>query len=194
MNDAGFFAAEGRKVKSFHSPAIRENQSGLDERSRQIAVAGVAVFIFKPQRLGGAASLHLQRLVLDLRQINELAIMAEIHVAQFGVPVEAERLDDEGLELAGEEIGEEESADVVVPALGEFRIAGEEGIAMRAGDALDTFLLAKPIKEAAGAAIRIGDEDALETIGSGSGDRCAQAGDDFSGVLCQMAGRQFRSI
>ncbi|MNT83262.1 hypothetical protein D3C72_2231030 [compost metagenome] len=35
---------------------------------------------------------------------------------------------------------------------------------MRAGDALDAFLLAEPVEMAAGAAIGIGDEDALEAF------------------------------
>ena len=48
--------------------------------------------------------------------------------------VEAERLDDEGLELAGEEIGEEEGGDVVVVARKRL-VAGEEGITVRAFDA-----------------------------------------------------------
>ncbi|MCY1326957.1 hypothetical protein D9M69_124750 [compost metagenome] len=55
------------------------------------------------------------------------------------MPVQAERFDDEGFELAGEEIGEEKGGDVVVPAAGEIPVAGEEGITVRAGDALDLF-------------------------------------------------------
>ena len=75
------------------------------------------------------------------------------------MPVEAERLDDEGLELAGEEIGQEEGRDVVVPP-GEGLVAGKEGITVRAGDAFDAELLADLVEKAAGAAIGIADEDA----------------------------------
>ena len=65
------------------------------------------------------------------------------------MPVQAERFDDEGFELAGEEIGEEKGGDVVVPAAGEIPVAGEEGITVRAGDALDLFLFAETVETAA---------------------------------------------
>jgi hypothetical protein len=68
------------------------------------------------------------------------------------MPVQAERFDDEGFELAGEEIGEEKGGDVVVPAAGEIPVAGKagkEGITVRAGDALDLFLFAETVETAA---------------------------------------------
>ncbi len=110
------------------------------------------------------------------------------------MPVEAERLDDEGFELPGKEIRQEESCDVIVPAGCEIRVSREERVAMRTRDARHPFLFAESVDKPAGAAIGIGDEDALETVGARPGDSSRRPGVIFSGVLCQMAGRQLSSM
>src|SRR3546814_11129361 len=65
---------------------------------------------------------------------SDLAVIAEIHLLQFRMPVETERFDDEGPELAGEEVGQEETQDIVDRLRLEGGIAPEEGVAVRPRD------------------------------------------------------------
>ena len=75
------------------------------------------------------------------------------------MPVEAQPLDDQAVEMAGEEIGQVEGAGLLVMEGVEGLEAGIEGVAMRAGESLDAFLGKHPVERAAGAAIGIGAED-----------------------------------
>src|SRR3546814_1130237 len=93
---------------------------------------------------------------------SDLAVIAEIHLLQFRMPVETERFDDEGPELAGEEVGQEETQDIVGRLRLEGGIAPEEGVAVRPRDAGNALPFAEPVDIAAGAAIGIGEKDRLE--------------------------------
>ena len=64
-------------------------------------------------------------------------VVAENHVAQLGVAVEAHRPPDEGVELADQEVGQVEGAHLGVAAGLEGGVAVEEAVAVRAGDHLD---------------------------------------------------------
>ena len=138
----------------------------MQKCGRQVAVTGKPVFIIKPQHSGGLAGLFLQLFVFHLREIDELLVMAEIHVAQFRMAVEAERFDNNASN-GGPGIRQEKRSEILVPPGLEGGIAGEKGKTVRTGDALDLFFFAKPVEQAAGAAIGIGDEDAPEAFGRG---------------------------
>ena len=71
--------------------------------------------------------------------------------------------------MAQQEIGQVEAAEGGLAELGEQRVAGEEAIAMGAGEALDPFALQQGVQPAARAAIGIGDKDVFETGGAGLG-------------------------
>ncbi|VTZ60925.1 conserved hypothetical protein [Sinorhizobium medicae] len=150
-----------------------------EQRLGEVAIAGVAVLVFEPESIGCAPGLLLQCLVLLLGEIDELAIVAEIHVAQFRMPVETERFDNEGLELAGEKVCQEEGGDILVPSRGEVRVSCKEGIAMRTRDSCHPFLFTEPVDQPAGAAIGIGEKDVLEAARPRLDDTLSQPGCDF---------------
>ncbi len=60
---------------------------------------------------------------------------------------------------------------------------------MRAGDAVDAFFLAEPVEMTAGAAIGIGDEDALEAFPPRLDDRLPDAGGDLVGRVVPDGGK-----
>ncbi len=77
------------------------------------------------------------------------------------MPVEPEPFDHQLVEMPRQIIREEEAAELRLHEIAEGLGAGEELVAMRAGDALDAFLRQHAVELAAGAAIAIGDEDAV---------------------------------
>ena len=119
--------------------------------------------------------------ILVLGQVDQLLVVAEIHVLEFGVPVEAERLHDEGVELARQKVGQEEGGEILVGALGEILVAGEEGVTVRSGQALDALALAESVDIAARAAIGIADEDPVKSALRASAIALSRAGAIFCG-------------
>ena len=81
---------------------------GLQPRNvpLQVAIAGLAAFKGEAQGLGGGFGLGGQGGVVGLGEVDERAVIAEIHVPQLRVAVEAEGSGDEGVELKGEEVGQ----------------------------------------------------------------------------------------
>ena len=75
--------------------------------------------------------------------------------------VEAEALDDQPVEVAGQEIGQEERPELLVGDRREGRRARVELVAMGAREALDALLGQHRIEQAAGPAVGVGHEDAL---------------------------------
>ena len=100
------------------------------------------------------------------------------------MPVEAHALDDQGLEMPGEEIGQVEGAGHPLGHIGERRAAGEELVAMRPGDTRHAGRLADPVDIATGAAIGIGDEDPV-VMGPHLGDLGGELRCDAVGMVVQ---------
>lgn len=75
------------------------------------------------------------------------------------MPVEPEPLPDQRLELPGQEVGQPERAGLLFRQLREPVETGEEGVAVRALDPSDAFLVQHPVQLATRAAIGIGHVD-----------------------------------
>ena len=90
------------------------------------------MFIVKAEPPGGRFGPGPEVRVVGLRQVDHLLVGTEIHVAQLRVAVEAEALDHQRLELAHQEVGQEEDPHVLFRSALELVDAREEGIAMRA--------------------------------------------------------------
>ena len=85
--------------------------------------------------------------------------MAEIDGQQIGMPIEAEPLDHQRLELPGEKIGEVEGAGSGLGQRGEALLAGEGRIAVWPGKSFDRLRLEHRIERPTRAAIGVGDVD-----------------------------------
>src|SRR3546814_4010602 len=71
----------GRPARfTLHTKTVR-SQPG--KRGREVAIAGKAIFIGEPEIAGCGFCLLLQFLVLLLAEIDQLAVIAEIHLLQF---------------------------------------------------------------------------------------------------------------
>ena len=81
--------------------------------------------------------------IVRLRQQHDPPVVAEVHVAQLGVAIEAEALPHQRVEVPGQEVGEEEGAGLFVVHRGERLGAGEELVAVRAGQALDSRMVSE---------------------------------------------------
>ncbi len=75
------------------------------------------------------------------------------------MPVQPQALPDQRVELARQEVGQPERADLLFRQLLEPVEAREEGVAVRALDPPDPFLGQHPVQLAPGAAVAIGDQD-----------------------------------
>jgi len=141
----------------------------------------------KPQPGGAIAGFGLEAGINGLGLVDQLGVVAEDHVAQFGMPVEAHGPPDEGIELPHQKVREVERRDLVVmrrKPVDPF----EEGVAMRAGDHLDAQLGAFGLQEAACAAIGIDHED-TGIVGRARGHGAFDLGRDVVGIKVQL-GRQ----
>ena len=68
----------------------------------------------RPQPLGGGLRLRRRLRIVDLRQIDDTLVSAEIIVAQFGIAVEAKAADHQRIEMTDEEVGEVERAGLLL--------------------------------------------------------------------------------
>src|SRR3546814_1116573 len=100
--------------------------------------------------------------------------MAEHHVPRVRMPVEAQALHDQAVEVAGQVGGQEEGADLVLDQGVESLLARKEGVAMGAGDAFHPFFRADPVDAAAGAAIGVEHKDPVITLAASRADAPAQ--------------------
>ena len=71
-----------------------------------------------------------------MRLIHKLFVVPEVHIAQFGVPVEPHGFYNESVELADQKISEIEGGNLVLRDLGKAVVALKKAIAMRPGDHL----------------------------------------------------------
>src|SRR5262249_41239013 len=98
-----------------------------------------------------------------------------VGVAQFRVTVEAEAFDDEGVELAHEEVRQEERPHVHRLSTQEVGNARVKCVAVRARQPRNTLLLDHAVELAAGSAVRIADQDCLVTLRSSRMERLADS-------------------
>ena len=82
--------------------------------------------------VGGAGFAQPTRVVLGLRQVDDLLVIAEHHLYQLRMLVEFQGLDDEGLELAGDQVRQVKGGVLTLAFGQEFFRAGEEGVTVRA--------------------------------------------------------------
>ena len=132
--------------------------SSFRNRARP-AEPGEAALVGEPEPLGRRLRLGRRLGIVDLREMDDAAVAAEIVVAQLGKAVEAEPLEDERVEMAGEEVGQIEGAELLLGERREDLLAGVEGIAMRAGDASHPFFGEDAVELAAGAAVAVEAQD-----------------------------------
>ena len=129
------------------------------EASLQSAVAGDAMRERESQPLGRRARGGDALRRFDLRQDRRGAGSGRNTAAELGMAIEAEAANHQAVEMAEQEIGEVERAGLVVGHGLERGAAGEEFVAMGAGNALDVLFAQHGVEQAARAAIAVGHED-----------------------------------
>ena len=72
---------------------------GISHEAFEFAIACVAIFIDQTELIRRRAGLGDKLVILSLRQIDQLAVIAEIFVSKLRVTVEAETLDDQQIEM-----------------------------------------------------------------------------------------------
>ena len=100
--------------------------------------------------------------------------------------IDPEPANDESVEVVGEEVGQPEGRRLVVGHLGEGGSAGEELVAMGAGQTLDTLLLENAIEQPARAAVGLGDEYLVEAVRSATPDPVADRARDPAGPVVEI--------
>ena len=129
------------------------------EEGADPAKAGEAALIGEAEPVGRRLGLRGDLGIVELREMDDAAVVAEIIVAQLREAVEAEPADHERVEMADEKIGEVERARLLLGQRGESFLAGVERVAMRAFDAPHALFLEHAVELAARAAIAVEAED-----------------------------------
>src|SRR2546428_566113 len=130
----------------------------LLERGLEPAVAGLAHLERQPERGGGALGGCAQLRRRALREPDDPRVVAEVVVAQLRVAVEPEPADDDAVERAHEEVGQEIRAGL----LGERLVHGLPRKEVVAVVALEP---REAVERAAGAAVGVSDSDLLVAAG-----------------------------
>ena len=170
----------------------RRSVRGRDDGGREVAEARASELEREAEPAGAATGRRDQRGIVGLGEVDEAAVVAEVDRQQLGMSVEAEARDDQPVEVAGEEIGQEERAELLVGDRREGRGAGVELVAVGARQALDALLGQDRVEQAAGPAVGVGHEDVAVARARGL-DLLAHEGGDPPGRLWRVAGRQVRS-
>jgi len=127
----------------------------------------------------GRATGHREEVgVVRLGEIDDPGVVGEVGRLELGMAVDAETANDEPLEVPGEEVGQPEGRRLVIGHRGEVRPAGEELVAVGAGQALDALLGEDGVEEAAGPAVGVGDEDLVVPVAPTLADSGSDAGRD----------------
>ena len=84
----------------------------------------------------------VQRGVVGLGLIDQFGVIAEIHVAQFGMTIQTHRFPDKGIELPDKKVGQVKGGEFVLCFFGKNRVTFKKRITMRAFDHLDAQFLA----------------------------------------------------
>ena len=158
--------------------------------SGQLAVARVAVLERKPSRSARAGGPCAEQVrIVGLGEVDDAPVVAEVHRLELRVAVDPEAADHEPLEVAGEEVGQPERRRLLVGQAGEVGAAGEELVAMGAGQPLHALLGEDRVEQAAGAAVGVGDEDPLVAVAPALTDPSPDARRDAAGPVVEL-GRQ----
>src|SRR4029079_9638681 len=126
---------------------------------RELAVSGPAPLVPKAEAAGRPTCCHGECRIGGLCEVDESLVVAEVLVAQLRMAVEPETLDHESVEVARQEVGQEERRGLVLDEARELRTRGVELVAMRAREALDALLGDHGIEQSARPAVRVRDED-----------------------------------
>ena len=129
---------------------------------------GQPALVGEAQTIGGGFGLGGGFGIIELGEMDDTAISAEIVVAQLRESVEAEPLDHQRVELPGEEIGEVERARLLLGERGKRLFASKEGVAVRPLDAPDALFGEDAVEFAAGAAVAVEAEDLVVGVTVGA--------------------------
>ena len=140
-----------------HQEALPETVTGT--ASARCSPTDVAVLEAQAEAIGGQLTGGHHVVAGRLREQHDAGVVAEVRRQQLGVTVEAEPLPHQGVEVAGQEVGQEERAGLGVVQLGEQLGTGEDLVAVGAGQAFDPGMLSQQgVEVTAGAAVRVGHE------------------------------------
>ena len=84
------------------------------DRRPEVAVAGQAALEGEAKVLGGGRGTRGELRIVCLGEIDETAVVAEVERQQLRMAIQAKAGQDDRLELAGQEVGQVERADLVV--------------------------------------------------------------------------------
>ena len=138
--------------------ALPSRASRVEEGAEPLK-AGEAALVGEAEPVGRGLCLRRKIGIVELRQMDDAAVVGEIIVAQLREAVEAEPRDDERVEMADEEIGEVERARLLLGERRERLLAGVKGVAMRALDTRHALFREHAVELAAGAAVAVEAED-----------------------------------
>src|SRR6478672_11453806 len=160
----------GRAARAFLSPSVAltwagmsrhemtvssGNASGLregGERATEESVACGPMGERESDPVGAGAGCIHHRRVSGLGKVEDAPVIAEVILAQLGMPVQSQRPDDEGMEVPHEEVRQVIGAGLLVVHRFPLVKAGIGGVAMGAGKALGTVALDHTVEGAGSAA------------------------------------------
>src|SRR3954454_12359259 len=128
------------------------------QRGAEPAVAGRTMLERETEPVGAAPRQLEQLPVVGLGEVDDPAVVAEDVRRQFGMAVEPERPDDQGVEVPDEEVREVEGPGLLLLERIPLRQAREKRVAVGAGQPLGAVPLQHLVERARGPAVGIGDE------------------------------------
>ena len=131
--------------------------------------------------------------VVTLAEEQDAGVVAEVHVAQFRMTVDAESADDEGIEMTSEEVGEVEGAEFRLLPVREYIGPGEELVAVRTGESDGAGAFERGVEEPAGAAVGVAHEHPVEGRRSPV-DHVAHRGRDELRSVVKRGGQKLRLV
>ena len=155
---------------------------------RELAVAGLPPFVAQAESAGGPSCRRRERRVVGLGEVHEPLVVAEVLVAQLRMSIQPETLDDQPVEVARQEVGQEERGGLVVDELRELRARRVELVAVRAGEPFDALLGDHRIEQPACPAVGVRHEDPV-VAGAASPDAFPDGGGDPARTVMER-GRQ----
>ena len=161
-----------------------------NHRRRELAVANRPVLELETKLVRGRPGLRDQLRIVDLGQIDDAPIVAEVLVAELGPTIETKALPHQSIEMLGEEVGEVERSRLGFVQDGRTDRAGEELIAMSTGQSIDPSTGEHGVEGAAGAAVGVADEHLLVSARRRVQLALDRRGDLVGGVV-ELGGKAF---